>query len=1784
MKHVLVPRSTGTVALWLLVALLLQLPASGSAQGACTVLSGDGPAQPLEGLHCITGVSGDAELTASWSFSASELNSRPVTVTLSAARGQQVLAELLLPDGSSTFTSLSAEDGAVSEAVWFLLPADYLLRFTVSGAEGRFVFTADNPGPRLSVTERASGGPGRESSDRGPFLRLGSLAGGSHVSRWTVPDAEEAPLSWRLRFGGLAGFPLTLKLFDEAGAELLHEEVPAGATRELTELNLPSGVNTFVLSPAYEAPQAGYFLSAEQLGPLTGATKQWRTGSQTAASRISLESGISGQLDEDGTDWYHLQVSEAEAGWYALELSADSSLNQLCLHGAGGTELMCARISEPVTTVPLLRLAAGDYWLALTGMRTNLPEYRVTFSVAEPPRDETIAFAPAGSRATAFPVPEAGGVRLTHGGRSTSWLRFEVAEPGLYRVQVQGPGELRALSVTDGAGTAIRSGRQARLDNVPLRAGTNYIALDAETGQYALRVLRIADLPSAEEPQPAAAEEQATPTGLLPAELDNVTVAARPAGIVVPGTNHGASTAVRLAAATDYTATIDGPDAHYRFTLLADSLVRLTLTPPEDGDMRLRLFPAVDSERRSTVPGEPLVLEHWLSAGDYRIEVRMNNDSRGWYTLRHDVDTPLDLPPGVSPADPANARPLPADLQLNLRAASRNRYFLLPVSPVATELLVQVGRGSFVDIHVLQHPDTQRGRRLSRLDADEEAGVFRVELEADVQYQLELGASQEPWDLQFSFSGGVVAQELPDPRELLDLQLSLATTQVASYSRFGQSLTGSLLIASSATDNHSFGVAVHVSDPRAEVSGLPAEVELAAGASLELPFTLRLPSDLRSDRPFRLSLGLSNAAGETAVASYELLATCDAPPMNAAVWIPEPFRSLAYWNHALAYHGTVISGHPSDRDIGNVIDGRLAVTRPRTFEAGQQFTLELGRQTLIEAVALHPVGAGASNERLREFRVELSSDGETWETVLSDSLTGAATEQVFPLSEPRQAGFARLTLISSQDRNSRIAVGEFKLLGTEAPAERFNIADPELGGHVVHSSSWVGMTNLLEGPRSGMGDSRPQASVAEGGAPFEFVLAFHENRAALISALQWQDYPLRSPRHEYLGAVEVHVSTDSPLGPWRHVTDWQLERTGGDTDEPVAVELVLEEPVWARYVRLVEIPAGAEARSLNLPSPLRVFEQTPGDGYRSILGEWGFNQREAGFELQRPELSVSTPATFGANAEPASAVVLTDSASGYVQTGVFEAWYRLSVAEDGTVKVVQVQSDGSVTFDLALFSEDGAELLAEGTSDQPFAPDPGPGEYLLRISEPVRSVAFVWDNSGSVAPFAHMIYAALDDFAVSIRPESEDVMLAVFNATGARFLLPDWTGSADEVARALNSYNRADGSSNAGAALIAVNNELRDRNGSRALLLITDAEFGYGNNPEVWQSIAATGVQIFTMHVSSTSDGPARWWMQDVASAYGGYFASAPTYADLETAFDRADCHIRQPKPYSVSVEQRDYTPAPGTLKVGSASDGVAGAVSAAGSGAIQVILDASGSMWQRLDGRFRYEIASDVLTDLVQEVLPEDVPFALRVFGNRAADVCRSDLEVALAPLDRAAVAGVIRGIEPQPFAGTPLAESILLAQADLADASGPRTVILITDGEESCDGDVIAAISELRAGGFDVVLNIIGFDFDAQDVAAARERFLGWAELGGGQYFDAADASELADALERSVAPPFEVTDASGTVVARGTAFGPPVELPGGTYSIRVLTDPVLLFDNVLIDGAAVELTLTGSPNGEE
>jgi hypothetical protein len=221
-----------------------------------------------------------------------------------------------------------------------------------------------------------------------------------------------------------------------------------------------------------------------------------------------------------------------------------------------------------------------------------------------------------------------------------------------------------------------------------------------------------------------------------------------------------------------------------------------------------------------------------------------------------------------------------------------------------------------------------------------------------------------------------------------------------------------------------------------------------------------------------------------------------------------------------------------------------------------------------------------------------------------------------------------------------------------------------------------------------------------------------------------------------------------------------------------------------------------------------------------------------------------------------------------------------------------------------------------------------------------------------------------------------------------------------------------------------------------------------------------------------------------------------------------------------------------------------------AGDASVALILDTSGSMLQGLDAGRRIDAARTALTALVTQTIPAGTNVSLRVFGD-TPDSCESRLLVPQSPLDPGAMAGVIAGVPVVDGVKTPIGASLQQVAGDLGTGTGPKIVVLVTDGEETCDGDPAAAIQALIDSGIDVRVNIVGFALDDE---ALKAQFQEWARLGNGQYIDAGNQAELTAAMAAAVQPTFVVLDAAGAPVAGGQVGGDPVPVPPGTYVLEI------------------------------
>jgi 2',3'-cyclic-nucleotide 2'-phosphodiesterase (5'-nucleotidase family) len=220
----------------------------------------------------------------------------------------------------------------------------------------------------------------------------------------------------------------------------------------------------------------------------------------------------------------------------------------------------------------------------------------------------------------------------------------------------------------------------------------------------------------------------------------------------------------------------------------------------------------------------------------------------------------------------------------------------------------------------------------------------------------------------------------------------------------------------------------------------------------------------------------------------------------------------------------------------------------------------------------------------------------------------------------------------------------------------------------------------------------------------------------------------------------------------------------------------------------------------------------------------------------------------------------------------------------------------------------------------------------------------------------------------------------------------------------------------------------------------------------------------------------------------------------------------------------------------------------------LYIILDASGSMLEPMDGKEKFEIARDAVAQVVRKV-PDASQVALRVYGHRKRSIEEgadedTALEIPMGELDREKFSATLNSLRPR--GKTPLALSLSQAAGDLVDVTpeNPVTVVLLTDGGEDTvpRRDPIKAAESLGAikG---VTLHIVGFDINQDDWSAQLRAM---ADRAGGHYWPAMQTKVLRQQLCSAVLGKpgeFVILDKDRREVTRGD-FGESQKLPQGAY----------------------------------
>ena len=1389
---------------------------------------------------------------------------------------------------------------------------------------------------------------------------------------------------------------------------------------------------------------------------------------------------------------------------------------ELCLIGGNGARLQCRRGPGSLSLVDLAGREGEEYAVHLRQGGSEPVGFRLELRAASPVADES------------EPNDELNlATSLIDGTAEGRWLgdeydfyAFETAgEPQLWRFEAQGEG-LALLSYFDGSGRTVQQRRATAgavsISNLFLLPGRHYLSVRGTDSDYTLSAIPVGSPTSDSERE----------------------------------SNEDPTRALSLAPGQVRSGTLDADDIDfYRFTLYATEFVRIEVEPDAETAVDIYLDDSY-STRAYTEPGQPVIYEALLLPGDHYLRLQLNSEGSGEYQVSYLPLDPLNPPTDMEPNDePHEAKSIPSSGRVvgDLVLADGEDWYRLPPLAAPANIAFAFDGDARLTYYRFQGDSYDQVAGFDR-----KTGELSAELPAADDLRLQVVGSG-PYEIDFDLASFGLT---PLTEGQLRVSLQADTAPLSAYWHEGQRIEGTVTVENEGDTAQQ--VELRAASSHYEWRPLLAETRfvLAAGESRSVPLTVEVLPDARADLITRVTvgaygLGSTRSGTEQAdlylrpsgpSATLEFSAVCGVPPLRPALVWPLPEPLLGGINLSWAGMG----GSIAERDAGGapamLIDGMVAPSTGWQGIPGNAVTFRLAEPRVpVAGVLLNPYAHGEVADRLKDFEVQASSDGENFETILVGQLGPEPTEQAFLLDEPVTTEYLRLVVRSSQSGRRRIVLGEFKAVTSEASVflagDGADLMDPATGGYLVWTKPDAHPGPDVFGETSGGWG----VYLDEGETAIEWAMGFHNDRAARVSRLEW--VPPKTIGGPPLDSVEVAISLDSPIGPWTELGSWNVAQES---------TFELEGTPWVRFIRIGvhDLP---ERTGYTLPAAVKAIE-APVDGeYRTVLGEWGQGTRAATFEmLEQPAASVALSENDdNESMEGAQPLRAGEVIEGQVVIGEDVDWYRITVPEGENSLELTLVGEPVLGIRYELLDSSGTAILYDesgSSSQKTLSAFVEPGDYYLRLEEPPRSVVFAWDNSGSMGAYLDIIYQTITGFVREVQPGRETAQLLAFEEDeNGVFLLPDWSDDPFELLTALNDYPRTAGSSNAEANLLASTRLLGEREGTRAIMFMTDAESpGAPLTPLLWTELERVRPRIFTFETSSAGSTYTQDLMQSWADVAGGYYDYARGVGDFEAGFDRATCHLRRPAAYRLEVmtEYRE-PPGPGLLSV-VRSGGVAG------NPPVELILDLSGSMSRALpSGASRVEVAKRVLDRLVSDTLPEGTPFALRMFGHVRPNSCDTRLDVPLEPLDAGRVRSVVAAAQPQLLSGTPLAASLLEVPRDLGSSGDGATVILLTDGEESCGGDVEAAVASLREAGLAVQLHIISFDVGS---AEAKSRFADWAELGGGRFFDVNDEAGLAGALAGALQPSFEVVAADGATVAVGTVGGEPVSVPPGIYSIRL------------------------------
>lgn len=903
------------------------------------------------------------------------------------------------------------------------------------------------------------------------------------------------------------------------------------------------------------------------------------------------------------------------------------------------------------------------------------------------------------------------------------------------------------------------------------------------------------------------------------------------------------------------------------------------------------------------------------------------------------------------------------------------------------------------------------------------------------------------------------------------------------------------------------------------------------------------------------------------------------PPTALADQTPAPRG----YNIALrALGGQVLSASSQYDDrtwsAGNLIDGAAYIRDGRSCRVTcgwsskdktvpQEIVLSFyqQREAMIAAVLIDPLTWETAGRRDR-----MAKHVEIWVSTTSVSdgfvkVTGARLHQQpgeqFMTFSPVAAKFVKVRFLSNYG-GPHTQAGEIKII--EATGQRSIVADapkdlvlPALGGAIVRYTSKRNAdpaAYLTDGGTDTSGWRSEQSTYGPASyLPQEFVLAFRGDQVALV------DRVAINPKTEYDPAtwakqITISVSTDSPLDGFDEVGQFTLTQGPRDQEFPVNRR--------ARFVRVRILKNyGGPHTSLG---EVKIFEGTA-QGYDSVLlTEAATSASAASTAAPVDESGIAQESEPNNTTGEANPLTFGRRTKGTIDPLGEQDVFSLSIpGSQPAVLTLELLGRPNIRTSLTM-------LDASGAPKQRFDPGklPGqravfswlvpPGQRYVQVTEPPVSLVLIWDTSGSMDPGSvEKLKQAVLAYLDQVRP-SERLNLIRFSDSEAgkevEVLLPEFTSDRERLKAAAADKFFGKGGTPFYDAVAKGMELLAGVQGNKAIVVMTDGEDTTSrlDHAAFWKTLEEQRIRLYTIglglelptYIPGIGTAGNRV-LAHIALATNGRFFFARTAEELKGFYQQIADELRTLSTYYLTPT---LSAGPGSLSVVATGERIA-AVSAPSQ--IELILDASGSMKLKVEGRPKIDIAKEVMAQIIKG-LPDEGQVALRIYGHRIregrpGDCQDSQLIFPFGKIDKPRM--LVRVREIKALGTTPIAFTLRQVMRDFGNAPGEKMVILVTDGKEECGGSPSAVVSEMVARGFKIRLNIVGFALADRTTKEEMERV---ATLAGGKFYDANDANALREAIVEALAVPYDVLDAAGTRVSGGLTGREPIRVPEGVYTI--------------------------------